>query len=183
MSRETWGSRASFLLACIGSAVGLGNIWRFPYLCYKSGGGAFLIPYVVMLIFCGIPLLYMELTIGQYTRQGPIGALGKICPILQGKHFNRVAEPSIFWVQKFIHFIFTWIYGKIPCFVLECHFWLLFKLNYVRMPRLTFVSYRCRCSYCCHLLLVMHLLQRHHILGHVLFGVLLSRPITLDRLR
>ena len=84
MARETWGSRASFLLACIGSAVGLGNIWRFPYLCYKSGGGAFLIPYVVMLVFCGIPLLYMELTIGQYTRQGPIGALGKICPIMQG---------------------------------------------------------------------------------------------------
>ena len=85
MSRETWGNRASFLLACIGSAVGLGNIWRFPYLCYKSGGGAFLIPYIIMLILCGLPLLFMELTMGQYTRQGPIGALGKICPLLQGK--------------------------------------------------------------------------------------------------
>ena len=83
--RETWGSTLSFILACIGYAVGLGNIWRFPYLAYKSGGGAFLIPYLVMLLLCGIPLLYMELAVGQYTRRGPIGALGKICPILKGE--------------------------------------------------------------------------------------------------
>ena len=84
-TRETWGSTISFILACIGYAVGLGNIWRFPYLAYKSGGGAFLIPYIVMLLLCGIPLLYMELAVGQYTRRGPIGALGKICPLLKGK--------------------------------------------------------------------------------------------------
>ena len=84
-NRESWDSRVSFLLACIGYAVGLGNIWRFPYLCYKSGGGAFLIPYLIMLFLCGLPLLFMELTVGQYTRRGPIGALGKICPILKGK--------------------------------------------------------------------------------------------------
>ena len=60
-------------------------IVRFPYLAYKSGGGAFLIPYLVMLLLCGIPLLYMELAVGQYTRRGPIGALGKICPILKGE--------------------------------------------------------------------------------------------------
>ena len=86
--RETWGSTVSFILACIGYAVGLGNIWRFPYLAYKSGGGAFLVPYFVMLLLCGIPLLYMELAVGQYTRRGPIGALGKLCPILKGESFN-----------------------------------------------------------------------------------------------
>ena len=96
MTREQWSSPVSFLLACIGSAVGLGNIWRFPYLCYKSGGGAFLIPYIIMLIFCGLPLLFMELTAGQYTRQGPIGALGKICPLLQGKRLFRSAYLIIY---------------------------------------------------------------------------------------
>ena len=88
--RETWGSTVSFILACIGYAVGLGNIWRFPYLAYKSGGGAFLVPYFVMLLLCGIPLLYMELAVGQYTRRGPIGALGKLCPILKGGYFNHL---------------------------------------------------------------------------------------------
>ena len=65
---------------------------RFPYLAYKSGGGAFLIPYLVMLLLCGIPLLYMELAVGQYTRRGPIGALGKICPILKGEYSGVRSE-------------------------------------------------------------------------------------------
>ena len=95
--RETWGSTVSFILACIGYAVGLGNIWRFPYLAYKSGGGAFLVPYFVMLILCGIPLLYMELAVGQYTRRGPIGALGKLCPILKGEHLNLDMESWGQW--------------------------------------------------------------------------------------
>ncbi len=106
MGRETWGSRASFLLACIGSAVGLGNIWRFPYLCYKSGGGAFLIPYIIMLILCGIPLLFMELTMGQYSRQGPIGALGKICPIFQGAGVATVVIS--FWLCTYYNVIISW---------------------------------------------------------------------------
>ena len=61
-------------MACIGYAVGLGNIWRFPFNVYKSGGGAFMVPYVIMLCMCGIPLLFMELAVGQYTRRGPIGS-------------------------------------------------------------------------------------------------------------
>ena len=87
-AQPIWTSRFFFLMASIGFAVGLGNIWRFPYLCYKSGGGAFLIPYIIMLIFCGLPLLFIALTAGQYTRQGPIGALGKICPLLQGTYYR-----------------------------------------------------------------------------------------------
>ncbi|RCW48081.1 sodium:neurotransmitter symporter family protein [Paenibacillus prosopidis] len=54
--REQWGSRAGFILAAIGSAVGLGNIWRFPYVVYDNGGGAFLIPYFFALITAGIPI-------------------------------------------------------------------------------------------------------------------------------
>lgn len=62
--RSTWKSRTGFILAAIGSAVGLGNIWRFSYLAYENGGGAFLIPYIVALLTAGIPLLILEFGIG-----------------------------------------------------------------------------------------------------------------------
>ena len=62
--RSTWKSRSGFILAAIGSAVGLGNIWRFSYLTYENGGGAFLIPYLVALFTAGIPLLILEFGIG-----------------------------------------------------------------------------------------------------------------------
>jgi SNF family Na+-dependent transporter len=62
--RGQWETRTSFILAAIGSAIGLGNIWRFPYICANNGGGAFLIAFVVALITAGIPILIMELSIG-----------------------------------------------------------------------------------------------------------------------
>lgn len=65
MERERWGSRVAFVLSTIGSAVGLGNVWRFPFIAYRNGGGAFLIPYFVALFVAGIPLLMMETAIGQ----------------------------------------------------------------------------------------------------------------------
>ena len=62
--REEWASRPAFILAAIGSAIGLGNVWRFPYICYQNGGGAFLIPYFVALLTAGIPLVILEYGIG-----------------------------------------------------------------------------------------------------------------------
>ncbi len=62
--RGKWGSNLGFLLAAIGSAVGLGNIWRFPYVAYENGGGAFLVPYFVALITAGIPILMLEFALG-----------------------------------------------------------------------------------------------------------------------
>jgi len=64
--RERWRSRFAFIMATIGSAVGLGNIWRFPYVCYQNGGGAFLIPYMIALFSVGIPLLIVEFGVGQW---------------------------------------------------------------------------------------------------------------------
>ena len=64
MERTRWKSNLGFLLAAIGSAVGLGNIWRFSYVAYENGGGAFLIPYFVALITAGIPLIILEYGIG-----------------------------------------------------------------------------------------------------------------------
>ena len=104
--RESWGSTLSFILACVGYAVGLGNIWRFPYLAYKSGGGAFLIPFAVMLLLCGIPLLYMELAAGQYTRRGPIGAMGKLSPILKGAGVATVIMT--FLLSTYYNVIMSW---------------------------------------------------------------------------
>lgn len=78
MQRERWGNRAAFVLAAIGSAAGLGNAWRFPYMAYKNGGGAFLIPYFVALLTAGIPLIIMEFSLGQKQQLGAAAALGKI---------------------------------------------------------------------------------------------------------
>jgi neurotransmitter:Na+ symporter, NSS family len=64
--RSKWGTNLGFLLAAIGSAVGLGNIWRFPYVAYENGGGAFLIPYFVALLTAGIPILMLEFALGHH---------------------------------------------------------------------------------------------------------------------
>ena len=69
--REEFAGRWAFILAAIGSAVGLGNIWRFPYIAYENGGGAFIIPYLVALLTAGIPLLFFDYAIGHRFRGRP----------------------------------------------------------------------------------------------------------------
>ncbi|XP_037310094.2 sodium- and chloride-dependent transporter XTRP3-like [Pungitius pungitius] len=83
-ARPNWDSPVQFVLACVSYAVGLGNVWRFPYLCQMHGGGGFLIPYLIMLILEGIPLFYLELAIGQKMSLGSIGAWSAISPYLGG---------------------------------------------------------------------------------------------------
>ena len=68
--RETFSGRNAFIMAAIGSAVGLGNIWRFPYTTYENGGGAFIIPYLIALLTAGIPLLFLDYAIGHRHRGG-----------------------------------------------------------------------------------------------------------------
>ncbi|KAL4234396.1 Sodium-dependent noradrenaline transporter [Mactra antiquata] len=80
---EDWGHKADYLLAVIGYAVDLSNVWRFPYLCYRNGGGAFIIPYFITLIFGALPIFFMEMCLGQYHREGPI-TLWKIAPMFKG---------------------------------------------------------------------------------------------------
>ncbi len=77
-NRDRWHSRTSFIMAAVGSAVGLGNVWRFPYVAYESGGGAFLIPYFIALFTAGIPMLILEMGLGQRMQKGAPGAFKAI---------------------------------------------------------------------------------------------------------
>jgi len=82
ISRENWTTRAGFIMAAVGSAIGLGNVWRFPYICYENGGGAFLIPYFFALFTCGFPLLMLEYVLGKRARSGAPQAFQTIRPFL-----------------------------------------------------------------------------------------------------
>lgn len=104
--REQWKKKMDFLLSVVGFAVDLGNVWRFPYICYRNGGGAFLIPYVVMLIFGGLPLFYMELALGQFHKSGCISVWKKICPMFKGIGFGISVIAS--YVAMYYNTLISW---------------------------------------------------------------------------
>ncbi|NXJ08050.1 SC6A7 protein, partial [Odontophorus gujanensis] len=105
--RHTWAGKHTFLLSCLGYCVGLGNVWRFPYLCYRNGGGVFLIPYFLMLLLVGLPLFLMELSLGQYGAAGPI-TVWKCCPILQGIGVGMLVVSSL--VSIYYNVIIAWAF-------------------------------------------------------------------------
>jgi len=107
-NREQWSGQVGFILAAIGSAVGLGNIWRFPGVAYESGGGAFLIPYLVALLTAGIPILWLDYAIGHRFRGAAPTA------------FRRLSRPaeSLGWFQVMISFIIATYYAAILAWAL-----------------------------------------------------------------
>ena len=105
-TRETWNKKVDFLLSVIGFAVDLANVWRFPYLCYKNGGGAFLIPFAIMLAVGGVPLFFMELALGQYHRKGAITCWGRIVPAFKGIGYAVVLIA--FYVDFYYNVIIAW---------------------------------------------------------------------------
>ena len=94
-AREVWGKKLDFILSVAGGFIGLGNIWRFPYLCYRNGGGAFLIPYFIFLILAGVPIFYLEIGLGQFTSEGGITAWERIAPITSGIGYGSIALTII----------------------------------------------------------------------------------------
>ena len=104
--KEKWSNRTAFILAAIGSAVGLGNAWRFPGLCAKFGGGAFLFAYIICLLALGIPILMMEIALGRKTRGSMPRALRSI---------NKKSEPiawaavgNVFVIITYYAVVFAW---------------------------------------------------------------------------
>ncbi|MEQ9568319.1 MAG: sodium-dependent transporter, partial [Pseudomonadales bacterium] len=78
LPREAWGSRLTFILAATGSAVGLGNIWKFPYITGENGGGAFVLVYLVCILLAGIPIMIAEVFMGKRARISPVMAVEKL---------------------------------------------------------------------------------------------------------
>ncbi|XP_071787088.1 sodium- and chloride-dependent glycine transporter 1-like [Asterias amurensis] len=118
--RGNWSNHMDFLLSVIGYSVGLGNVWRFPYLCYRNGGGAFLVPYLLMLFIAGIPLYIMEVGHGQFSSKGCIGAWS-IAPIFRGLgysmccitvlcciYYNVIIGYTIFYMYSSFTSVLPW---------------------------------------------------------------------------
>uniref|UniRef100_A0A646QC04 Transporter n=1 Tax=Hemiscolopendra marginata TaxID=943146 RepID=A0A646QC04_9MYRI len=103
--RGNWSNRLEFILSCLSYAIGLGNIWRFPYLVYRNGGGAFLIPYFIMLFTAGLPLFFLELSFGQYASEGPI-TIWKISPLFQGLGYGMFLVSAL--VGIYYNMIIAW---------------------------------------------------------------------------
>ena len=95
----------TFVIAAIGSAIGLGNFWRFPYYCYKHGGGVFFVPYLCCLFFLGLPMLMLEFSLGQKFQRGDIGVFRGMSPRLAG-----IGMASVFCAFA-ITFYYTVIIG------------------------------------------------------------------------
>ncbi|KAH8308740.1 hypothetical protein KR059_001114 [Drosophila kikkawai] len=104
--RGTWTGRFDFLLSLLGYSVGLGNVWRFPYLCYNNGGGAFLIPFTIMLVIAGLPLMFMELSFGQYAALGPVAVFRRFCPLFRGLGTGMILVSAI--VMLYYNLIIAW---------------------------------------------------------------------------
>lgn len=121
--RDQWNSKVGFLLAAIGSAVGLGNIWRFPYVTATSGGGAFLLPYFFAIITAGIPLLILEYTIGKTYRGGAPVSLARINRKFEWLGWFQVMVAFmilvyyfaiVVWTLSYIGYSFTGAWGADP---------------------------------------------------------------------
>uniref|UniRef100_A0A4W5KGT7 Transporter n=1 Tax=Hucho hucho TaxID=62062 RepID=A0A4W5KGT7_9TELE len=115
--RGQWSNKLEFILSVMGSIIGLGNMWHFPYLCYKNGRGAFLFPYLIFLFTCGIPVFFLETALGQCTSEGGITCWRKISPLFEGLGYgtqiivallNSYYIVVLAWGIFYLSFSFSW---------------------------------------------------------------------------
>uniref|UniRef100_A0A8C6NNE9 Transporter n=1 Tax=Nothobranchius furzeri TaxID=105023 RepID=A0A8C6NNE9_NOTFU len=126
--RGMWNNKIEFILSVAGEIIGLGNVWRFPYLCYKNGGGAFFVPYVIFFVCCGIPVFFLETALGQFTSEGGITCWRKVCPLFEGIGYaTQVIEAHL---NVYYIVILAWaIFYLFNCFTTELpwagcgHYW------------------------------------------------------------
>lgn len=116
-SRPEWQTKTGFLLAALGSAIGLGNIWRFPYIAYRNGGGAFLVPYLVALFIVGVPLLMLEFGLGHHFRRAFPQSLQRI-----HSRFSWIG----WWSVSFVMFGIVGYYGVV---IAWCAAYLVFSVT------------------------------------------------------
>lgn len=106
VARAGWNSKIEYFLAQVGFSVGIGNVWRFPYLCHQNGGGSFLLLYILLMLVVGIPLFFLELAAGQAIRQGSIGVWKYISPRLSGIGYSSCVV--CFFVALYYNVILAW---------------------------------------------------------------------------
>ncbi len=128
--RGQWNSKIGFIMAAAGSAIGLGNIWRFPYVVGENGGGAFVFFYVLFVILIGLPYMFAELSLGRATQKNPVGAINKIRPksfwrlagflgVITGVGILSFYAVIAGWTVAYIYKMFTGNVGDFSAFVAD----------------------------------------------------------------
>jgi len=130
MATEQWSSRAGFLLATVGAAVGLGNIWRFSAVVGTNGGGAYLVPYLIAAFACAVPLLVLELSVGRTLRTDVVSAFRSVSPAYTA--FGWIVVGGVLLVLSYylvltgwvLGFLLSWLAGAEPTFAAFTDGWL-----------------------------------------------------------
>jgi len=106
--REQWGSRLGFIFAASGSAVGLGNIWKFPSMAGENGGAAFTLIYLICILLVGLPIVVSEFVIGRKTQLSPVGAFSSLAPNTSWKWLGVLGVASAFVILSFYGVVGGW---------------------------------------------------------------------------
>jgi len=111
--RGQWSSRTGFILAAAGSAIGLGNIWRFPYVVGENGGAAFVMMYVVFVALIGLPYMFAEFALGRATTKNPVGAIQQVRPGSAWRGVGLLGVLTGVGILSFYGVIAGWTFGYI----------------------------------------------------------------------